>query len=547
MSLRSSAETLTKSGYDWALRRWRTHSPAGRAVARRRAACDRMLNDLARSAGRRFEGTVLVDAMWDNPNYWLRYALLRAGLGLSRAREIGLLGEYKRNECRDTLEAFGIREVESYRDIPVSDTVSQQADRLLAETRSAEDILHWTLPNGVHPALVYDGILKRQRLASVDVGRSDFREHVIEALSAINRADKLLDRHAFDLLVISHPLNFSYGLLAWAALSRGITVVVPFGLFGVLRFMRMREPHDLFRFYDKPSLDEIAALPQGRSEHLARAGRDYLRGRMSGRADDLAAIFAYTRNNRRIDRAELCARYGWDPQKPIVGFYGSNWYDWPHQLGMTQFRDFLDWTEATFETARANDRVNWLFKPHPAEDWFGGIGLSDILARLGTAPQIAIADKSWGNDAVMNSIDALITYHGTAGIEFAALGKPVLVPDRGRYEDFGFVTLAPSRQAYIEMLGRDWWRDIDLEQRRRAAEIFAGLCFCAPDWQGDFILADDSRQDELYKSIPPLVADNPGPVTREIDALGQWWKSGLPYYHTSKMLMAEDFRVTNIK
>jgi hypothetical protein len=213
---------------------------------------------------------------------------------------------------------------------------------------------------------------------------------------------------------------------------------------------------------------------------------------------------------------------------------------------MTQFRDFLDWTEATFAVARESSQFNWLFKPHPAEDWFGGVGLADIMKRMGSAPHIAVSDKSWNNTYLLNSVDALVTYHGTAGIEFASLGKPVLVPDRGKYDDCGFVRVASSRAEYLSLLTQPWWRELDRHDVRRRAEVFAGWWFCAPASQRAFLLADDSRQDELYNIIPQLLANNRAEVAHEIETLSEWWALGHRYYHTWKMARSDAFQLSNV-
>ncbi|NJO53462.1 MAG: hypothetical protein HC829_00265 [Bacteroidales bacterium] len=525
---------------------WRDMSPDGRALAERRRCCDLMLDGFARGSRARFAGRVLVDGMWDNPNYWLRYSLLRAALGLASGEEAGLVGEYRNRQVRATFDAFGIRNVLSFPAVPVGSDVVARAETLVRATRSAEDVLSWDLPGEVHPAIVYDGILKRQRLASLDVGRADFRAAVVDALGAIERTRRILDEGRFDLVVISHPLNFHWGSLAWQALSRGIPVALIFGLFGVLRFVHMKVPADLFKFYDRPTREEIDELAPSTAQALAAVGRQYLAGRLAGKADDLASVFAFQRNRDAVDRAEICRAFGWTPDKPIVGFYASNWFDWPHQLGMTQFRDFLDWTQASFAVAKRNTDVNWLFKPHPAEAWFGGVALSDLLAAEGAAPHIGIVPKGWNNTGVMGALDALVTYHGTAGVEFAALGKPVLVPDRGKYDDCGFVRVAASRDDYLALLGRRWWSDMDLRDAQRRAEIFAGWWFCAPEWQAGFILGDDSRQDALYDTVPELLSANAEAVAREVEELAGWWRSGHLYYHTTKMARADRFQISNI-
>jgi hypothetical protein len=544
--LATPINTLRKS-YDVALECWRNYSPSGRAIARKRAAVEESLDALARRAPAPFSGTVLVDGSFDNPNFWFRYGLLRAALGLAQGKEVGAIGPYKRGHVRASFARWQIRDVVDLAAQPRDpQRVAAIADELLAAARTPDDVVGWRLPEGVDPVIVYDSILKRQRRAVLDPQHPEMRALTHEAISRILRAAETLDLVKPDLVVVSHTIGMVCGPLAYLAAARGIPVVLVFGLFGALRFARFSTTQDLFSFYDRPTRAEIDALPAARVAAMTEIGRSYLGRRLAGKADDLASVFAFQKNRDAIDRATLCAQKQWDPRKPIVAFYASNWFDWPHQLGMTQFRDFLDWTEATFAVARENPQFNWLFKPHPAEDWFGGVALADIMARMGSVPHVAVAEKSWNNTQVMNAIDALVTYHGTAGIEFASLGKPVLVPDRGKYDDCGFVRVAESRADYLALLATRWWDDIDLADTRRRAEIFAGWWFCAPAWQKRFVLADDSRQHELYDLIPQLVADNRGEVAQELDSLRAWWRSGHRYYHTWKMAQADAYQLSNV-
>jgi hypothetical protein len=526
-------------------------SPAARAedaaIQAARDETDVMLAELCAQHQRPFEGEVLIDSQWDNPNYWFRTALLRAALGLPNGREIAVLGEFRQRQCLRTLKHLGIEYHVSFPDITLDMTpIRQQARTLVASCRNADDVLAWRLPGDMPAAMIYDAILKRQRLASLDVTRADFEDLVVESLAGIARAQRLLDTHDFKLVVISHTLSFTYGAIAWLALKRDIPVVLPFGLFGVLRMTLMKDPQDLFSFYDRPVRAEMEGLPAQRADAMRAIGRQYLEGRFGGRADDLASVYAYQRNNTAIDRESLCRRFGWDPAKPIVGFYASNWYDWPHQLGMTQFRDFLDWTMETFRVAGQTSQFNWLFKPHPCEEWFGGVSLTEILSKMPGASHVRLAEKGWNNTAVMQCMDALVTYHGTAGIEFASLGKPVLVPDRGKYDDCGFVRVAANRAEYLALLSTRWWYGLAADEVRARAELFAGWWFCAPSWQGNFLLADDSRQDELYGIIQGLLRDNLEVVDREVDSLRDWLASGHRYSHTFKMMQVDQFQLTNL-
>lgn len=540
------ARRIAGRAVDWARAAAYAVSTEGKRFARQRADCECRLDRFARSGAARFPGTVLVDGTFDNPNYWARHAILRLALGLGRGREVGLVGPYKRRHVRETFARLGIRE--SF-DLVASHPAAESlrlADDIAARCRNAADVLDLTLPGGVPATILYDGLLKAQRLATVDPERPDFVGHVVEALESFRLAREALERNRPDLVVVSHPFGFRCGGLAWQALARGIPVVLAFGLFGVLRYARMDKPADLVDFYDHPGVADIEALPAVQAEALRKVGERYLDARMGGRADDLAGVLAFKRNNGAVDRAALAARFGWDPQKPVVAVYASNWFDWPHQLGMTNFRDFEDWIDATVRAARRNAGVNWLLKPHPAESVFGGPTLSQVVAKAGADGNVSFCDPHWNNAALMRTIDALVTYHGTSGIEFAALGKPVLLPDVGKYHRAGFAQVAGSRADYLERLSTQWWSPTGADERRRRAQIYAGWWFCTTDWQGGFVFPDDSGRDRNYADLIDLFERHPTELDREVREVAEWWASGRSHYHTEKMRRAGGYALSNV-
>ncbi|CAN0431753.1 unnamed protein product, partial [Phaeothamnion confervicola] len=97
-------------GYDGAVALLRAQMPRAREYRRKRLATERYLDEFARASPARFDGTVLVDGTFMNPNYWARYALLRRALGLSAGREIGLMGPFSRDRARATFANFGFAE-----------------------------------------------------------------------------------------------------------------------------------------------------------------------------------------------------------------------------------------------------------------------------------------------------------------------------------------------------------------------------------------------------------------------------------------------------
>ena len=511
-------------------------------IARARARTEKLLRELARVDAPAAAASVLVDGVWDNPNHWMRYSFLRAALGLAGAREIAITGPYNARRVGRTLRRLGVREVVS---LPaLADRGAENRRRaleILGQTRRADDVLKWQLPHGVPAALVYDGILKRQRLGLVDVADRRLAGFVAEALDCITAAERLLERYQFDLLTVSHPCNFLHVAVLWLALRRGIPALLLLGGFGTLRLTKLRVPEDVFRYVDVPDALELAALSSDRRERLEQLGQSYLARRLEGQTSDAGALQAYRGRPLRMDRASIARAFDWDAGKPIVAVYAPNWFDFPHGTGLVSFRDYQDWIEVTAQAARANPGVQWLFKRHPWDVRYAGVSLSDVAPGIETHPHMRLVPDDWNGAALVEQVDGLVTCQGTSGIEFAALGRPVLLAHEGWYDHGGFALRAGSKEEYVALLGRAWWTELSLAETTRRARAFAGIYFGHPAWQPPLLFQDDSVQWEIYARLPELLERGAPALQREIATIREWYASPSRTYHTFKMLTAEDY------
>jgi hypothetical protein len=520
---------------------WARARESGRLRRARRRA-ERVLAEFSGVAEASFEGTVLVDGMWDNPNYWIRYALLRRALGLAGAREIGITGRWRADETAGTFRALGIGSVVNLdSEARAVGDLGPEAAAYVKSLGSPDDLLTRPLPEGIPTDFLYDAVLKKQRTATVEVDDPRFTEHVEEFLRSARAAGELLTRTRPSLVVLSHVINSSHAPLAALALQRGIPVVLAFGNYGVCRFVRFRTVRELFDWTDRPHAEDFRALSPQRGALLQEAGARYLERRLQGETNDLGAAYAYRRRQAVIDRDGIRRAFGWRGNAPIVTVYASNWFDFPRACGMENFRDFLDWLQATVEVAKRTPSVNWLFKAHPCDEWYGGVTLSDLMPPLDAFPHIQQVPKDWNGAALMNSVDVLVTFHGTAGIEFAANGIPVLLADRGWYHDLEFATWPRSRDEYLALLASRWWDETDRREAARRAMIFAGWHFGMPSWQRDFVLQDDSVQWPIFGTVPALFAGSGSVIEREVRSTRDWFRSGHRFYHTWKMSHADGY------
>lgn len=487
----------------------------------------------------------LIDGMWYNANFWYRLSLFRAATGSAGGEEVGILGSQNAGRSRESFARLGIGRTRSFPAL-VREARAEAvmlADRALAATHSAGDILHWQMPMGFPAAMIYDGFLKYQRLADVDITDSSFRADTIEAFANCLAAERLIEQEMPAQVILTHAVHFTYAAIGWAAMKKGIPAFVLWGNYGAPRLFRLSCADDFFDFNNGLSAAEIDSLPAPVADALRDIGKMYLTRRFAGLTDDLGGQLAFAAANDSADRRPLAARLGMAAGAPMVAVYASNWFDFPHGCGMTRFRDFRDWLEATIAVAVETPNVNWIFKPHPADAWYGGVSLADLMPAKVPA-HLALLPDDVNSAVVRANADALVTVHSTGGLEFASEGKPVLLADRGWYDRAGVAVVATSRADYLAKLREPWWTGIDAKRVKDRSLIFAAAHFCSPLWQNELLMKDDSNQDALWSEIAALLGRH-AVVEREVDTIAAWLDSGLPRYHSFKMMQGGPYGLGN--
>ncbi len=502
---------------------------------------DQLLHKLAPSYKNSFQGTVLVDASWDNPNYWFRYTIIRAALGLASGKEIGLIGPFRRKDQGGTLKRLGINNVFDFfaKSQDFSRLSTDMAKKLCQTLDSPEDILKWSLPFAMPSDFLYDYILKKQKQAFVKIDDPEFINYVRLFLDSAFAANYIIKKFKPDLVISSHTIGWNLPLV-WLALTHSIKVVIPFGDAGVFRFWQIWRPSEIYNVMSRPTYDHFLKTSDNHKDALWEIGIKYLNNRLNGKTTNLGAIYAYGKRHKKVDKKQICSNFNWDKNKRIIAVYASNWFDFPHAVGMSNFRDYYDWILMTLENAKENKNVNWLFKGHPCDDWYGGLTLEDAI-KFSDFDHIKLADKDWQGASMIDAIDGIITYRGTIGLEATSVGIPVMVADKGWYDDWGFVKCPKSREEYLQLLKEDWWKDMDLIENAILAHIFAGWYWGRPSWQKDFLLEDDSRKWEIYKTIPKLIDNNKKAIEREVETIRDWYQTDFPHYHTYKMMQADEY------
>lgn len=482
------------------------------------------------------EGPILFDAMWPNQSYFFRMSLLRAALGTANADEYAVIGRYRAKSQASAVNAIGIQKTVSlYSYIGRWSKFLEKSKLLLSKTKCAADILDWKLDYDLPASIVYDQLLKRQRAASVDLNAPEVLLLLAEALAENEAAHNLLDQIKPKLVVLSHTVQASYGALAWGALLRGVPVIAAPGSHGLLRFQKLFEPMDVFNVSRLPAESSLIELPNAQAERLEQYGRRIILDRTAGNTADLGARLAYGKTDEQPTREEIFTHFDWKRDLPVVAVYAANWFDYPHYSGMSNFTDYKDWLLCTLSEARKNTKVNWLFRSHPCDSWYGGVTLSDLM-QAREAPHVGLSPKKWHGASVMAAADAIVTVLGTAGLEYSSIGKPALLADRGWYSQCGFGITAKSREDYVSCLQRNWWRGWGKEKASKLARISAAIYFGRPLAGPQIMYPDDDQQDRALPWQLATLSTKAEEIRQEVDCIREWWQSDEKLYQHYRML-----------
>jgi hypothetical protein len=166
-----------------------------------------------------------------------------------------------------------------------------------------------------------------------------------------------------------------------------------------------------------------------------------------------------------VDPDGVRAVLGIDSSKGLAVVFAHIAWDASFGRGRDLFSDYEEWLVETVRAACANTHLQWLIKIHPAHTGKGEIDFYQaepsevriLRERIGVLPphvKVIPADAKLSTYALFPLIDWALTVRGTAGLEAARLGIPVLTGGTGRYDSRGFTIDSETREEYLGKIAR---------------------------------------------------------------------------------------------
>jgi len=285
-----------------------------------------------------------------------------------------------------------------------------------------------------------------------------------QAMEQALRAKKMMAHCNADLALTIEANYSSFGPLVDMAIQKGVDVIQmtqPWKDDGLIfrrltKATRREHPSSVAR----ETLDTLVSKPwtdetEQRLQHILA---DRYAGKWFLQARNQVNTHAYTRD-------QLCAAYGFSPEKKIAVVFSHVLWDANLFYGDDLFTDYGEWFIETVKAACANPSLNWFIKLHPANIWkrayenrVGEYAEMVLIRReIGTLPphvKILPAECDISTLSLFHMIDYGVTVRGTSGMELVCFGKPCITAGTGRYSGLGFTVDSQSREEYLHQLAQ---------------------------------------------------------------------------------------------
>jgi len=350
-----------------------------------------------------------------------------------------------------------------------------QAIKAFRTLKRPEDILKLSFDGIRYGDLIYDGVLSG---GYATISRLDGK--VLKAIRAFfwHRyvVKDIIRRYDIKASVFSHVVGLKSGTITRHLLQKGIEVFNRSGSYQI-QLKKYQSMDDVGTYCLKPEPRYASFLMNRSDDNILWLADKYLDDRFNQNIKDIAVDLAFDSQKRTFNsKEEFCSHFGLDSDRKTIFVMLHAFNDQPHSHFAKPmiFHDYYDWFEKTLEIAKSANHVNWVFKEHPAADYYPTKDVS-LDAIFEGVPHSHIRFLNRRADINSRSLrhvaDAIITCMGTAGLEFSCLGIPCVLAGESTYSGFGFTVEPQNAVEYEEQL-----RHIDelprlSEKQIRAAKI----------------------------------------------------------------------------
>jgi len=423
------------------------------------------------------EGILLFEAFYDSKQ--LIYGISKVALSFAKAQNLYpkiLLPLSNTEGVRDFAESVCPNSINTKRQILLfAFTKVFFIIKSFLSINKKSDIVNLIIDDCEIGKHIYDSLLIRFKESTIDYLKFRHKKSVILEMLHFFLFKDILDNENVKCVVLGDNV-YRYGLLFELCKKMGVRCIAPVNL-NSFTFSKYFENDDFNRHSFAVESNLVSELKT--NEDVIDEINTYFNNRYQGRIEQHDVLSAY-KGKVAKDRNCFFNHYQLDPEKKLIVVMPHIFCDAPHAYPHTIYDDYYEWFVDTLEHLHKNKKVNFLVKEHPSAHLYNEHGIvKRILTEMGI--QHLFVDTSESTVSILNNADAIITCGGTIGIEFACMGKPVVLAAHPPYSNLGFTIENNSIAKYHERLQNIHNIDELTDSQKRVALTTAYVMFYLSD------------------------------------------------------------------
>lgn len=324
---------------------------------------------------------------------------------------------------------------------------------LRKKLKNGNDILNLEFRNILYGDLLYDELIHGiPGCKTINKMEERYYPYLYMALFSFLKYDYFFKKNAVKYYVSTHCCYLQFGILCRIALKNKAHVIITTDIDVTYIDPKPKKPRSAYSpIYHEFVLEYIQKqlIKNEKATSVIRSQK-YLEDRFAGNIKQVDVQLAYS-NKLDYDLEQLCSLLGLPLRKTyfIMTHIVS---DAPHSSPAMIYKDYYEWLERTIDICSRITHVNWIIKAHPAAKVYKEETLaSDMLAKYDIS-HVKMCPLDFNSSSLVKCASGILSVQGTAGLEFACTGIPIILTGAAFYSDFGFTINCKTEAEYIRTL-----------------------------------------------------------------------------------------------
>ena len=330
---------------------------------------------------------------------------------------------------------------------------------IISNFKNIYDLLNFKFNNIDLGKIVYDDVLRRSGQPTINDITFKLCLHFSKALNLSDQYKKILNKRKIEAVVQSETQFSPSGIIFQQSLVNKIPVFAREGSGKIMSIKKFSSFSERYTARDQPSKKIFKLVFKNKRKKASKLGIKGMKSRLSGTMveEDLVDSKWAHHNKKKYSKMQLCKKFQWSSHKPILVIFSHSLIDGNYCQGSRIFKDNLTWLRETLKHIKKIKKYNWIIKPHPM-DWYYKFAKTttelEYKQILGNEKHVKICPKDLSSISISKIVTAVVTSHGSAGIEYACLGLPVIMAGRTSFSDLNVNFRAKTKKQYFNLIDK---------------------------------------------------------------------------------------------